>query len=387
MKTYKIAIVILSALLTASCGKNKKAEETHAHEEHADVVELTPSQITASDVKLGSVQMRPVSNTLKVNGEIASLPQNNACVSMPLGGRIRSVSLMPGSPVRKGQTLAFIENPDFIDIQQSYLEAKSKLEYVSADYKRQKELFNNDAASKKNLQLVTSEYKSLKIQIHALEQKLLLIGINPHRLNDRNITRSVAVKSPMSGYVKNVNVSLGQMISPSDKLFEIVSLENLFIKLTIFEKDIDKISKGQLITFYINDEEESHDAVVYQTTKTIDDDKSYKVYASIRSKCGNILPGMYVNARICSLPMKSPTLPDEAVVSFGGKNYIFVYNRQKKEHGLMMTEYKMIQVKKGVSQDGFTQITVPSGIDTNKIVVKGVYSLLSAMKNSGEMSC
>lgn len=390
MKRISILYFIIASCCIAliSCGKAKKAEEHH-EELPTDIVELNEEQIKTADVKLGSIEIRPIGTTLKVNGEIASLPQNMATVSSPMGGRIVKVELIPGSAVRKGQTLALIENTEFVDIQQNYLEAKSKIEYMSADYHRQKALFHNSATSSKNLQLTTSEYKALRTQIKALEQKLLIIGINPHRLNNNNITRTVAVKAPISGYINTVNTSIGKTVEPSDVLFDIVNLNNLFIKLTIFEKDIAKVSKGQPIKFFINDESEAHKAIVYQTAKCIDADKTYKIYAAIQSKCFNILPGMYVNAQITSKTHKAYTLPDESIVNFEGKSYIFVFEKNKTEHGKKVCEYRIVPVSKGVSEQGYTEIVLPKGFDinTNDIVLKGSYTLLSTMKNGGEMSC
>jgi len=389
MTNYKF-LIIIGCFAFSSCNSNKKVESEEQHENlPEDVVELREDQIKESGIELGSIEMRTISNRLKVNGEISSTPQDMASVTMPLGGRVKSTHLIPGSAVRKGQTLAIIENTDFIDIQQNYLETKSKLDYTATDYARQKELYHNDAASKKNLQLVTSEYRSLQIQKRALEEKLMLIGINPYRLNTNNITRSVALKSPISGYIKSVNVSIGKYVSSSDILFEIINLNKLFIKLTIFEKDIDKIKKGQTIQFYINDETESHQATVYQTAKSLDDDKTYKVYANIQDKCSNILPGMYVNAFIKSKGYKSTAMPENSIVSFDGKDYIFAFLRNKIEDKKNFVEYRMIQVKKGVTDNGYTEIQLPSDFDiqTQEVVVKGAYNLLSALKNTGEMSC
>ncbi len=390
MKKYYTIFIIatLSSALLTSCGNTKKAEEQH-EELPTDVVELQESQIKTAGITLGSFDLRPIGSSFKVNGEIASLPQNTASVSSPMGGRIVRVSVIPGGAVHKGQTLAVIENTEFVDIQQSYLEAKSKLEYTLADYRRQKELYRNSATSGKSMQLTTAEFKALKTQVKALEQKLLIIGINPYRLNNNNIRRSVAVKAPISGYINAVNASIGKMVDPSDALFDIVNLNNLFIKLTIFDKDIAKVKKGQTVKFFINDETEEHNAIIYQTLKSIDSDRTYKVYATIKSKCLNILPGMYVNAQIASKPRQAMALPDDALVNFEGKSYIFVFSRNKIEHGKRVSEYRMVQIKKGLSEQGYTEIILPAAFDvhTNNIVRTGAYTLLSTMKNGGEMSC
>jgi RND family efflux transporter MFP subunit len=385
-----ISFIIIITFL-CSCGESKKnKDEEHEHSESvANVVELNEAQVQASGIETGTASLRSISNNLKVNGEIASLPQNTASVSFPMGGRIVRINVMQGSSVVKGQTLAVIENVDFIDIQQNYLETKSKLEYTSADYARQQILVKSDATSRKNFQLVKSEYRMLQVQARALEEKLKLIGINPARLTANNIRRSVSVVAPISGYIKSVNISVGKAVMASDPLFDIVNLNKLFLKLTIFEKDIASVVKGQHMQFFINDETETHRAIVYQTSKAIDDDKTYKVYAAIESKCENILPGMYVNAILESKARQVMALPDNAIVSFEGKDYIFVYSGKKKEKDAVMSEYKLVQIKKGITGNGYSEIIFPEGFDVKKeqIVLEGTYNLLSALKNEGEMSC
>ena len=380
-----IIVMVIVLMMMNSCGNRNKVENENKEVETAtDVVSLTDEQIKMSSVEIGGIEMRQVGNTLKLNGEIASLPQNTASISMPMGGRVRSINVIQGSEVNQGQVLAYVENYEFIDLQQNYLETKSKMEYVSLEYQRQRALYSNDAASKKNMQLTTSEYKTLKIQMRGYEQKLLLIGINPYRLTSANITRAVAVKAPISGFVKNVNVSVGSTVSATDDLFDVVNLNNLFIRLSVFEKDIDKLHKGQQLAFYVNDEDEIHHAIVYQTTKSIDNDKSYKVLARIVSRCGNVLPGMYVNAEVVLDNHQSPALPEDAIVTYSGKNYIFICQGSKTDKGTRLTDYKMIEVTMGSSHNGYTQVTIARNIPTRKIVIKGVYNLLSALKNAGE---
>ncbi len=394
MTKYKFisSIVILAALLTfSSCNGNKKSavaeEETEVIPE--DIVELREDQVKLANIEMGAIELRSMSGTLKVNGTVSVAPQNLATVSMPMGGFVKSTNLMPGNAVRKGQTLAIIENQEFIDIQQNYLEAKNRCELAKTEYDRQKELFKSDVSSQKNMQQVTSNYNSLKVQVKALEQKLSLVGINPFKLNEDNISRSVALVSPITGYVKAVNVSIGKSVSASDVLFEIVNSDKLFLELTLFEKDADKVSNGEKIRFYINNETEQHEAVVYQTGKSINNDKTYKVYANVVGHCKNMLPGMYVNAHIQAKSGQVSSVPSASIVSFDDKDYIFVFEKNKVESGKPFTEYRMIQIQKGVSDDGFTEIVLPEGFNFKeaKVVIKGAYNLLSAKKNAGEMSC
>jgi cobalt-zinc-cadmium efflux system membrane fusion protein len=312
-----------------------------------------------------------------------------AMVSMPSGGFVKSIATIPGSSVSKGQTLALLENQDFVDIQQNYLEAKNKLEYAEAEYKRHTDLYKDDVYSQKNLQQVTADYKNLKAQVRALEQKLALIGINPSNLTEDNISRSVAVTSPITGFVKAVNTNIGTFVAPTDVLFEIVNSDKLLLELTLFEKDADKVSIGQKIRFFINNETEQHEAIIYQTGRTVNNDRTYKVYARVNEICKNVIPGMYVNAMIEASGTQVAALPSEAIVSFEDKDYIFVFDKNKEEGGKPFTEYRMIEVHKGVTDGGYSEIRLPEGFDikTAKVVIKGAYNLLSAKKNAGEMSC
>ncbi len=333
--------------------------------------------------------MRSINNTLKANGKISVAPQNLATVCAPLGGFVKSTSLLPGNPVTKGQVLAVIENQEFVDIQESYLEAKSRLEYAEAEFRRHSDLYKEDVYSEKNLQQVTADYKSLKATVTAYAQKLALIGIDPSGLSEENISRSVPVIAPISGYIKSVNVNIGKSISATDILFEIVNNENLFLELTLFEKDANKVSDGQEIRFYINNETEEHQAVIYQTGKSVEADKTYKVYAKVIRGCRNLMPGMYVNAVIRTSGSDVTALPSDAVVSFDDKDYIFAFFRNKQEKGFDFAEYRMIQVQKGPSEEGYTEIRLPDGFDikSTRIVIRGAYNLLSAKKNAGEMAC
>jgi membrane fusion protein, heavy metal efflux system len=383
------AIIPIVFVALISCSGGKKAETKEEEIIPEDIVELRADQIKLANVETGVIETRSMNGTLKVNGTVAVSPQSLATVCMPMGGFIKSTSLMPGNLVHKGQTLAILENQEFVDIQQNYLEAKNKLEYAEAEFKRHTELYKDDVYSQKNLQQVTADYKNLKAQVRALEQKLALIGINPVNLHEDDISSSVALTSPISGYVKAVNVNIGKFVAPSDVLFEIVNSDKLFLELTLFEKDADKVAVDQKIRFYINNETEQHKAVIYQTGKSINADKTFSVYASVTGVCKNMFPGMYVNAIIETSGNKVTALPSDAIVSFDDKDYIFIFVKNKEEGGQPFTEYRMIEVKKGVSDNGYTEVILPENfnITAAKVVVKGAYNLLSAKKNAGEMAC
>lgn len=388
-KITLIFVGLLVLFVACSGGKNRAVVPIAAEVLPEDIVELRDDQIKLANIELGSVEMKSLGTILKVNGIISVAPRNLATVCMPLGGFIKNTSLLPGNAVNKGQVLAVIDNQEFVDAQQAYLEAKNKLVFAEADFKRHSDLFKDDVYSEQNLQQVTVEYKNLKALVKSLEQKLILIGIDPSLLREDNISSTVNLVSPIKGFLKAVNINIGKYVNPTEVLFEIVNNDKLFLELTLFEKDADKVVSGQKVKFYINNETEEHQAIVSQTGKSIGEDKTYMVYATISSNCKNLLPGMYVNALISESDISVTSLPSDAVVSFDDKDYIFTYEKEKEETGKAFTEFRMIEVKKGVSGSGFTEIILPEGFNTSnaRVVTKGAYSLLSAKKNAGEMAC
>ena len=392
MSKYKfisiaLLLIVWGSIVSCSGGKKAETEEEEALPEN--IVELREDQIKLANVEFGKIETKQMNSTLRVNGVVSVSPQNLATVCMPLGGFVKSISLTPGTNVRKGQTLAVIENQDFIDIQQNYLEAKNKLEVSEAEYKRHNDLYKNDVYSQKDVQQVTADYKNLKAAVKAMEEKLSMIGINPANLNEGNISSSVSLTSPISGSVKAVNVNIGKYVASADVLFEIVNSNKLLLELSFFEKDADKISVGQKIHFTINNETEEHDAVIYQTGKSVNNDRTFSAFANVTTPCRNMFPGMYVNALIETSENEVMALPSEAIVNFDEKDYIFIFKKDKEEDGKPFTEYRMVEVQKGVSSDGYTEVKLPEGfnIEASKVVVKGAYNLLSAKKNAGEMAC
>jgi len=386
-----VGFISILIIMLVSCKSDQKGDNEKETIEVLpdDIVELRADQEKLAGIQTGLIEMRSLSGTIKVNGTVTVAPRNLATVCMPIGGFVKSTSLIPGNAVTKGQPLAIIENQEFIDIQQNYLEARNKLEYAEAEYKRHAELYKEEVYSQKNLQQVTTDYKNLKAQVRALEQKLALIGINPSELNEDNITRTVSIPSPITGYIQTVNINIGKFVAPSDIMFEIINSDKLLIELVLFEKDADKVSAGQKIRFFINNETEQHEAIIYQTGKSVNSDRTYKIYATVSGTCKKVIPGMYVNAMIESGLKQVAAIPSDAMVSFDDKDYIFVFTRNKVENGNSYTEYRMIQVQKGIEDNGYTEIVLPEGFDikTGKVVIKGAYTLLSAKKNAGEMAC
>ncbi len=376
----KIFLFLFSlATFLFSCKDKPKETTANKKEEETTVVTLTPQQLEKAALQVSVVEIKSINSRLQVNGMVDVPPQSMVSVSFPLGGYLKSTKLLPGLEVNKGEVLAVLEDPQFIQLQQDYLMAKSKLAYAEADYNRQKELSTSQAVSEKNLQMAKTEYESQKILVKALEQKLALININPAKLSENNITRSINVYSPIHGFVSKVNVNIGKYVSPTDVLFELVDPSDIHLNLTVFEKDAALLGIEQKVIAYSNNKpDEKHLAHIFLISRNVNEDRAVSVHCHFEDYDKKLLPGMYMNAIIEVKNKEAKAVPDDAIVRWQSKFYVFVAKGNN--------QFEMTEVLPGGSADGYTAITLPGNksIDGLQIVTKNAYTLLMKLKNSAE---
>ncbi|OYX26705.1 MAG: efflux transporter periplasmic adaptor subunit [Flavobacteriales bacterium 32-35-8] len=390
----KISLLILSTLLMVACG-NKDSEKAESSEESSmkeeqpvatgtKQITFTKDQYNLAGIETGAIEMRNLSNIIKLNGTIDVEPESMASVSAPLGGYLKTAGRLPGEAIKKGQVLATIENPEFIQIQQGYLESLSRLQFLEEEFNRQKKLREEDINSAKTFQQVSSDYKITQGRVKAYEQQLALAGISRSSVQNGNITRTANLYAPISGFIKASNVNIGDYVSPQDVLFELVDLNDIHLALNAFERDLEKLEIGQTVKFSLSDDNTfNRTAEVFLIGKATGSDRMTPVHCHINKENEKgLLPGMYVKAWVESGTNKQNAIPSEAIVQYEGKDFV-VLQTEETEGGYT---FKLEQVKKGIEQEGYTAITFADGatVQNFKPVVKNAYSILSALRNSEE---
>jgi membrane fusion protein, heavy metal efflux system len=374
-------IVLLSAIiiLLSACGGKKKTEETAAVTVSDNIVTLTDAQLKNAAIVTGKLEQKEISTILKVNGKIDVPPQNMVSISVPLGGYLKTTKLLPGMHVNKGEVIAIMQDQQYIQLQQDYLTAKARIGYLQNEYQRQKDLNQSQASSDKVFQLAEADYRSQKVLITALGEKLKLAGININKIGENNISRSVNIYSPIDGFVSKVNVNIGKYVSPTEVLFELVNPADIHLALKVFEKDLDKLFIGQkLVAFTNNQTEKKYPCEILLIGKDLSIERNTDVHCHFEAYDKTLIPGTYMNAEIEVKNIKAFVLPADAIVSFENKHYVYTVKSNK--------EYEMTKVTIGESENGFTEIILP---ETNELaaasfVTKGAYSLLMMMKNKAE---
>lgn len=395
------SIIILSfvtALFPACSSTTDKAEPVAAEKPAEDpaIVDLSEEQFKTVNIQYGAVEEKNLSSVIRASGQIEAPPQQLVTVSSPYGGVVKQIPLLEGKFVSQGQVIAVLENPEFIQLQQDYLDYKSQLSYLKEELDRQQELAKENVNAKKTLQKANSEYQSMQARVQGLRSKLQLININPDKVGTANISSRTNVYASVSGYVTKVAVNVGKYVNANEALAEIADTRELHVELSVFEKDVPKIKTGQKVRFVLNNETKERLAEISLIGREISADRTVRVHSRLIKEDKELLPGMFLKGIIETGVATTTALPDKAIVQSAGKYYIFVAAAETNDKAQADTTnenaaaekhiaFKRIEVTTGVSENGYTEVILPESFDkSSKVVINGAYDLLSKMNNVEE---
>ena len=373
-------------LLLQSCGgKTETVSQREEIQEESTVVSLTAEQMKAAGVALGSVEMKNLTTALSVSGTLEVPKQNKALVTSLANGVLRTLNVQPGQYVKKGQVIGTIANTELSGIQHRLIAVRSQVEYTEKDLQRQKDLVEGNAAPYKNMERLEAELEGLRAQRSALQKQLSAMGVS----SSESISSTLAVLAPISGTISNIWAQIGSVIDANTPIAEIINNSELHLDLFVYEKDLQKVKSGQTIHFTLtNSPGKEYDATVYSIgTAFANDSKAVPVHAHVINDKTGLIEGMSVTARISLGENVYPSVPDEAVVNKGGKDYIFALTGNKPaDHADSVTSFERIQVMRGASDVGYTEIkpvvSLPAG---TKVVLNGAFFLMAKMTNAGEV--
>ena len=372
----KNIFIIIISFIVISCKKEIQESKTEIVLKENEV-SLTDAQMKNANIETISMSEKSISSVLKINGKIDVPPQNLVSVSVPLGGYLRSTKLLPGMHVNKGEVIAVMEDQQYIQLQQDYLVSKAKLVYAEKESARQNDLNQSQASSDKVTQMAQAEVLSLRAMTNGLAEKLRLININPNTISASKISQKINILATINGFVSKVNVNIGKYISPSEVMFELINPTDIHLNIKVYEKDVAKLKIGQKIIAYTNAEpNKKHECEIILISKDVSADGTSEVHCHFEDYDKTLLPGMYMNAEVELNSSNSNTLPEESIINFEGKDYVYIEIANQK--------YQMIEVQIGEKENGFLQNLNVIDLRNKKIVSQGAYTLLMKMKNTEE---
>ncbi|NKI25807.1 efflux RND transporter periplasmic adaptor subunit [Arenibacter sp. 6A1] len=378
-----IAFLFIASLLflnLTGCGDAKNDKETQEDNSTAlsgePVVTISKEQFKEGKMTLGSFSSQNIPTTIQVSGTIDVPPQNKAVISAFSGGYIKNTPLLIGDTVKKGQLLVTLESPEFIEMQQQYLEAAEQLNYLKSEYERQKTLFSEKISSEKSFLKAESNYKINLAVYNGLRKRLQMLHIDPKKVEAGILNSQVSIFAPMNGSITNIYISTGMHVSPADKIMEIVNTDHIHLELSVYEKDIMNIKKDQKIQFRIPEAtKDIFEAKVHLVGTAIDTKtRTVKVHGHLTDQQGhNFSLGMFVEASIITDSDKLSAIPTDAIINKENNQYVFRLSSETEESYSFAIEKIIV----GKNYNGYTEVVDKGGVkEGEQILIQGGYHLL-----------
>ena len=371
-------IYILTLLIFLFNCENSKTNNQIPQDDNIidNTIELSKAQFESQNMKLGEIEKHSFKNSIKTSGFLDVPPQNKASVSSFFEGYVKRTPLLIGDAVKKGHLVVSLENPSYVEIQQNYLEVSEQLAYLKSEFERQKTLFEENITSQKNYLKAQSTYKSNLAHYNGLKQKLKMMNINPESVEKGIITSTINLYAPISGSVSKVNVSNGSFVSASSQIVEIINTDHTHLELSVFEKDILDIKKGQLIEFTIPESSsKTFKAEVHLVGTSIDEtNRTIKVHGHINDENqSHLIMGMFVEANIITEDINSFALPKHAVKTSGNLSYALALKNQINEN----FSFEKINLETGKENENYIEILNADKLKEYKFLINGAFMLLS----------
>ena len=295
----KILLPIAALLCACSSAPTAPASTAASEAAATDSIAAAPAEEPASEVDAAS-GATSVPNEPTFNGILVLPPQSRATVTLTMGGSIRSTTLLPGAYVKQGTVLATLENPEFIALQQSYLDSHAQYEFLRTEFLRQQTLAREEASSQKHFQQSKAEYLSMRSRMDAAAAQLALLGVDTTRLLAGGIIPYLDIKAPISGYAADVKMNIGRHFAVGEPLCEIVNKSDMMLRLTAYEKDLANLRAGDRDEFRVNgiEGETFHGVITMVGQQVNNENRSIDVYVRIEGQNPQFRPGMYAMARI-----------------------------------------------------------------------------------------
>lgn len=373
---YKILVLFTFAMLSSCGDKEKQSNENATLEANTDNrIQVTHEQFDQNNMSLGQIKESDFPIMVTTSGMIDVPPENRAVVSATMGGYIKTTPLLIGDKVRKGQLLVTIENPEFVSLQQEYMEVHGQLSYLKAEYDRQQTMVAEKISSQKSFLKAESDYKTAVAKYNGLRKQLNMLNISTEQVEKGIIISVASIYAPIDGSITKVNVSRGTFVSPSVSIMEIINNDHIHLELSVFEKDILKVKKGQSVEFRIPESStETFKAEVHLVGTSIDENRTIKVHAHLENEeAANFLTGMFVEANIISDSSTQLSLPTDAIGVIDDQSYVLLLDETKEGNYY----FKQLPVKTQGSYQNMTALDKKAVFKEGaQFLTKGAFSLI-----------
>src|SRR6267142_1685712 len=260
---------LLGAAVCAGCQKTANPPANPAGQTNAATSESAQAQAHAIETEI--VALQPIAGAILATGKILVTEDRVASIGPVHDGRIVRLYAGQGANVKKGQKLADLESADIDQAEADYLKAladyenarrtsAAEVKFAQATYDRTKMLFEKTITAGKNLQAAehdlevakataASSIASTKAALTAARRHLLILGLTESDVdalaNKPSLAAVFSLTAPIAGIVVERNATIGATVGSDANLFKIIDLSRVWIDANVFEKDLERVRRGQ----------------------------------------------------------------------------------------------------------------------------------------------
>ena len=350
-------------------------------------------------IETETVAPQSIAGTILATGKILVSEDRMANIGPVHEGRLVRLYAGQGSNVKKGQKLADLESADIDQAEADYLKALADYEnarrtsvaevkLAQATYDRTKMLYEKTITAGKNLQaaehdlevakaLADSTVAGTKAALTAARRHLRILGLKESDVdalvNKPNLAAVFSLTSPIGGIVVERNATIGATVGTDANLFKIIDISRVWIDANVFEKDLERVRRGQEVKVSVPAFPGSSFAgkVILISSVVDPETRTVKVRTEVPNPDSKLKPDMFANVEIITdMHRTAISIPQSALLNDGGQTVVFV---------AAGSDYQKRTVTAGIQSNG--RVEILDGLQAgDKVVVKGNYLLLQQSK-------
>ncbi len=368
MKRLFVFLYSLMLLILFSCS-GKYVEETQNKD---DLIEITKDQFEVENMVLGKPEIVMMQEKIPFTGKIVFALNGVVKVNAPMEGIVKNIYVKNEQEVSKNQVLVEVGGGAVIDLQKSYALSEVKIKQLKTNYNRAKVLYQDNIRTEKDFIQAESEYNAELANYNALKIKMANAGIRISDIKQGKYVSSYQIKARISGSVTNVKVVVGQFVDKESEMMEVVNRNNIELQLSLYEKDVKKIKKGQKVLLAnMNDNNTKAQAIISRIGNQLNiSSNSVSCYADIdTSSIRDFVINQVVTGEVITTSDSVLAVPKTSVFTIGENQFIALL-KDKNEEGY---SFQKLKINTGSSDSNYVEIKdVPK---TANILLKGTYNL------------
>jgi len=372
------AVALLALPLLATQGCKAKPKESAATQ-NADPNEVTIPPALAGNLKFGSPEMRNVTGLMQVAAHVETDASRIARVGSPVSGRILRLLVFEGQNVKAGTALAMLHSTDLSDAQVALIKSGSQQGLATASVKRAEQLVEADVIGRAELERRRAEQLQASTEVSSYRTQLRGLGMTENQIHqletNRKLSADYPIVTPKGGTVLKREITIGQVVQPSDPAFTIADLSSVWIVANVPEEDAGALRKGMEVTVKIPalPQEKMMGRLSYVSPIVDPATRTVAVRMEMRNTEGLLKPDQLASMIFTGHPESKLTIPNAAAVREDNRDHVFVQIAPQK--------FLLREVQLGEEQDD--RRVVLSGVRADeRIVAEGAFHLNNQRKQN-----